>query len=96
MKGKRYTKEFKQEAVQLALSSSDPIKDVASRLGIGYSTLKHWMGPGHLESHGEDESMLSHKDLMKENKRLKKELAKAKQVEEILKKAAAYFANETQ
>jgi len=38
--------------------------------------------------------MAKHNELLEENKRLKKELAKSREVEAILKKAMAYFAKE--
>jgi transposase-like protein len=35
---KRFSEQFKQEAVQL-VSAQRPISEVASQLGVGYSTL---------------------------------------------------------
>ena len=39
---KRFSEQFRQEAVQL-VSTERPIKEVASQLGIGYSTLDKWV-----------------------------------------------------
>ncbi len=39
---KIYTREFKQEAVQLVKSSGTPMSQVARELGISDSALYHW------------------------------------------------------
>ena len=93
MKRKNYSKEFKAEAVKLALDSDESGAAVAARLGISKTLLYSWMKlesqPGEIK-----DIMTKHKELIEENKRLKKELARSRQVEEILKKAAAYFVKE--
>lgn len=91
---RKYTNEFKQEAVNLALKSPS-IKCVASELGIPYVTLYGWISK--LKNKGDLASVDSRgsKDmaaLIAENRRLQKELSIAKEEKEILKKAAAYFA----
>ena len=93
MKRKNFSKEFKAEAVKLALSSNESGAAIAARLGINKSLLYNWMK---LENQPEEikDMMMKQKELLEENIWLKKELAKSKQVEEILKKAAAYFAKE--
>ena len=93
MKRKKFSKEFKAEAVKLALSSDESSTAIAARLGISKTMLYNWIK---LENQPTEIKgiMMKQKELLEENKRLKKELAKSKQVEEILKKAAAYFAKE--
>jgi len=91
---KKYTKEFKQEAVNLALKSPSIVK-AANELGIPIGTLHTWIHA--LKSKGklsavDSNSSKSMADLVEENRRLHKELAIAKEEREILKKAAAYFA----
>ena len=91
---RRYTKEFKQEAVNLALKSPSVV-NTAKELGVPPATLHTWInahkGKGSLtkvdENSGKDMA-----SLVEENRRLHKELAIAKEEKEILKKAAAYFA----
>jgi len=39
-KGKKYTQEFKDSAIQLALTSGDSIRKIAKDLGIHDKTLK--------------------------------------------------------
>lgn len=91
---RKYTKEFKQEAVKLALKSSS-IANTAKELGIPSITLHGWVNK--LKKKGEliSTDASGSKDmatLIEENRRLHKELAIAKEEKEILKKAAAYFA----
>jgi len=91
---RKYTKEFKQEAVNLALKSPS-IVNTAKELGIPPATLHTWIHV--LKSKGSLATVDSNsgKDmsaLVEENRRLHKELAVAKEEKEILKKAAAYFA----
>ena len=93
MKRKKFSKEFKAEAVKLALSSDESSTAIAARPGISktmlYKQIKLENQPTEIK-----DIMMKQKELLEENKNLKKELAKSKQVEEILKKAAAYFAKE--
>lgn len=89
---RKYTKEFKQEAVKLALKSPS-IVNTAKELGVPAATLHTWIHT--LKSKGDIASVdaNSGKDmaaLIEENRRLHKELAIAKEEKEILKKAAAY------
>jgi transposase len=39
----RFTKEFRDEAVRLALTSGRSRREVAADLGVGLSTLRHWL-----------------------------------------------------
>ena len=91
---RKYTKEFKQEAINLALKSPS-VENTAKELGIPTATLYTWIYA--LKSKGNITTVDANggKDmaaLIEENRRLHKELAIAKEEREILKKAAAYFA----
>lgn len=90
---RKYTKEFKQEAINLALKSPS-ISNTASELGVPMPTLHSWIQQFKnkpISSANKDDSK-SMADLVEENRRLHKELAIAKEEKEILKKAATYFA----
>lgn len=85
---KKYSDDFKQQAVRLYLEQGNAQR-IAADLGIGHSTLSAWtkryrdeLNPTVVQ--GAEEQ----RRLMKENARLKEELA-------ILKKATAFFARDT-
>lgn len=93
---KNYTKEFRQEAVQLALKSPT-IHQAANNLGIPPGTLYSWIEQAKKSNHTsqnikENDARIDVAKLIEENRRLHKELLIAKEEKEILKKAAAYFA----
>ena len=89
---KRYSKEFKVEALRLAEQSDKPVTQIARELGLRQNQIYKWKkevehkggvafpGKGHVA------------DLDPEKTQLRKDLATAKEEIEILKKAAAYFA----
>jgi len=41
----RFTKEFQDEAVRRALRSGRSRREIAADLGVGLSTLRHWIEP---------------------------------------------------
>ena len=90
-KQKRYTDEFKREAVRIVRQSGRTLHEVADDLGIARSTLGKW------RRRFEEEELLSgpHDDPGKELKRLRKENLLLRQERDLLKKAAAFFARET-
>jgi len=90
MSGKRYTDEFKAEAVRLVRDRNYSVVETAKRLGITTHSLYKWLGGQ--RAHNREKS---HTDLAAENLRLKKALMRAEEERDILKKAAAYFAKES-
>jgi transposase len=90
---KKYTKEFKEESVNLALKSPS-IAKAAQELGIPIGTMHTWIKQlkGKKLAEGPDGKEVNVAALIEENRRLHKELAIAKEEREILKKASAYFA----
>ena len=94
-KTKSYSLEFKQSSVKLALGSDQPISVTARELGVHEATLHGW-----IKRHGSGNQVSANAvvnaDAQAEIKRLKKELCRVTQERDILKKAAAYFASETQ
>jgi transposase len=93
---RKYTKEFKQESVNLALKSPS-ITKTAKELGIPIGTLHTWVEQlkGEAKSHSVPADKNTSADvaaLLEENRRLHKENVVLKEEKEILKKAAAYFA----
>lgn len=93
-KVRSYTKEFKQEAITLALKSPS-ISRTATELGLPTATLHSWIKQLKGKSNPKQsvaEDVADIATLMEENRRLHKELAIAREEKEILKKAATYFA----
>ena len=86
-----YPEEFRLEAVALFRSSDRPRVEVARSLGLSDGTLAAWVKaaeeaelPGALDPHERAELA-----------RLRKENAELRMDREILRKAGAYFARET-
>jgi transposase-like protein len=91
---KKYTQEYKDEAVELVISSGRPIAEIARNLGINEGTLANWVNTakksGKLKEKPLDtEERARLKELEEENRRLRME-------RDFLKKAAAWFAKENQ
>jgi transposase-like protein len=85
-----YTPEFIQEAMQLVLKEKRTAPNVAESLGIPHSTLRGWLRkyPTAKGTVGEQ------KDLIAELRQLKDRNRQLEMENSILKKAAAYFAQE--
>ncbi len=93
----KYTKEFRQEAVKLVIEGGLSIPEAGRQLSLAPSTLSNWVRAskeGKLQEVGKKHRPLS--EIEMELARLKRELAEVKMERDILKKAAAYFAKESQ
>jgi transposase len=90
---RKYTQEFKEEAVKLVTDQGYQIAEAARNLGLHANLLGRWKreieGGGEKSSGSQSGTAMQAElnQLRKENKRLKME-------REILKKAAAFFAKE--
>ena len=89
---RKYPAECKERAVKLAVESDQPIAQTARDLGVNENTLHTWIGKYHRAERPEKEVNDEH--LYEELKRLRKENARLKEEREILKKAAASFAQQ--
>jgi len=89
MSSKRYPEEFKIEAVKQVTERGHSVAEVAQRLGTTTHSMYAW-----LKQYGPraDENQV-HRNDQAEIKRLQKELKRVTEERDILKKAAAYFAN---
>lgn len=85
---RKFSEEFKLDAVRLVFEEKIPASQVAKNLGIGSSTLSGWLkklSPKYLASQG----IMSSEQEIRE---LKKKLREAEMERDILKKATAFFA----
>ena len=92
---RRYSDDFKRDAVRLITEEQYKIKAAARAVGVSENSLRHWhkkFAPPP-QACGDDASI---DELREENKRLRKQLKRAEMEREILKKATAYFAKESQ
>jgi len=91
---KRYTREFKLEAVRLLQQSDQPVTEIARQLGIRRNLLYKWRETLGEKGEASFPGSGRKRDFEQENARLKRELEQVKEERDILKKAAAYFARE--
>jgi transposase len=95
-KRKQFSKQFKNDAVKLVTEQGYNVSEAARNLGIHHSSLRRWKkqfetsdsqafpGKGHMSPEKE------------ELDQLRKEVKKLRMEREILKKAAAFFANKSE
>lgn len=91
-KRRNYTEEFKQGAVRLITEEGYSNAAAARNLGINEQLLSKWK----TKSEREQNKTENQRDLESENKRLRKENQRLLMEREILKKAAAFFAKESE
>ena len=87
---RKFSSQFKAEAVQLVVQTGRPIAEVARELGIDDGTLGNWVNAWRCDNPEPEESLtptdrVRMAELEDENRRLRLE-------NEFLKKAAAFFA----
>ena len=89
---KHYDKAFKLNAVYLMLSKTIPPKEIFQMLDVDRQTVYRWVSE--FKAHGE--AAFDKKAVLpgSEVRRLQKEMADLRMENEILKKAAAYFAEQ--
>src|ERR1700722_9798687 len=87
-----YPEPFRREAVELVRTSGKSIKEIASDLGVTEQSLRNWTRQHEVDV-GTRPGLSS--DEREELKRLRRENRVLKEEREILKKAAAFFARES-
>ncbi len=90
--GRRYTAEFRAEAIKQVIERGHPVREVAARLGVSTWSLYEW-----LRAHRQAGSptAAAAQDAAAEIRRLKAELRRVTEERDILKKATAYFARQS-
>ena len=79
----KYTKEFKETIVQLH-EAGQPVSDLVKEYGVANQTIYKWL---QLYGKSKDQNVSLH-----ELQQMRKEMAKMKEKNEILKKALTFFA----
>ncbi|WP_439427351.1 transposase [Micromonospora sp. LA-10] len=91
----KYPEEFRRQAAALVLDSGRTIRDVGRELGVNHETLRNWVDRMRQERDGGRTSDLA-VDERAELVRLRRQVAQLELEKEILKKAAVFFARETE
>jgi transposase-like protein len=84
--------EFRKRAVELARERAKPLAQIASDIGISESCLRHWLAQAEIDE-GKREGLTTEERA--ELVRLRRENRVLKMEKEILGKAAAFFAGES-
>ena len=88
-----YPEEFRRQAIELVQLTGKPASQVAKDLGISDLTLRNWLKQADADAGKRPDGLSS--DERAELGRLRRENQTLRMEREILKKAAAFFAKET-
>ena len=92
-----YSPEFKKKVIRLRLEEGRTIHSITTEYNISKETLRRWCNEFNKECQAQSlqvSSSANEAEIMKENLRLRKELAEKEKEILFLKKAAAFFAKE--
>jgi transposase len=92
---RKFTQEFKDDAVSLVIDQGYSCAEVARRLGVNDNNINRWVRQYRQRNEIESANGLSPEEMEAELKRLRKENKRLEMERDILKKAAAFFANES-
>jgi len=88
-----YPPEFRAEAIRLARTSGKSHRQIADDLGMTSETLRLWLKQADLDEGKRQDGLTSEEQ--EELRRLRRENRILREEREILRKAAAFFARET-
>lgn len=90
---KPYPPEFRREAVELYRSAGRSLREIAKDLGVSSESLRLWVRQAGIDA-GERAGLTSEE--REELRTLRREVRVLRQEREVLKKAAAFFARESE
>lgn len=96
MSNNSYTKEFKIKAVEILEQGNKSVSQVAKEVGVAENNLYNWRKQLHKKQENAFPNQPHHDEKELELRRLKARVAELEEEREILKKAAAFFAKESQ
>ena len=91
---RKFTAEFKREAVKLAGQPGRTLTAVARELEVERSVLKRWIDNFAAGRYEKDRALPLKAAQQQETEQLRRELAKVRMERDILKKVLGYFAKE--
>ena len=89
-----YSDEFKTDAVNVVIEQGYRVPEAARNLGMSESALRRWVNLHQKENTDPPIKLEGMVTVQAENKTLKKHVKRLEMERDILKKAAAFFANE--
>ena len=92
---RHFTREVKNDAVNLVIEQGYSCAEAGRRLGISENNVKRWVKNSRDQNDNACPDGLSREQMAAELKRLQKENKRLEMERDILKKAAAFFANES-
>jgi transposase-like protein len=91
-KRRKFSPEYREEAVKLVIETSRPVAQVARELGLVEGTLGNWVNSYRREHAGEEPALtIDERARLREQER---ELRELRQKVAFLEKVAAYFAKD--
>jgi transposase len=88
-----YAPEFRAEAARLAQTSGQPLRATAEHLGVSVEALRAWVKQAAVDA-GERERLTTEE--REELRRLRREVHVLRMERDLLKRATAYFARESE
>jgi transposase len=88
-----YPPEFRSEAVQMVRSGRS-VPDVADALGVSQQSLRNWVRQAQLDARERDDGLTTAE--RDELRALRRKVRRLEQERDLLKRAAAFFAAETE